>query len=334
MKLNYTSLQPYPSLIPGLASPAAQAAGARWPCRGRTKTGRRRAPASGGLERSLDRLDRVLERAVVELHHVLAALPPPSRPRVRLTWTTSKPPEPSPRSSAATLTTTSSPSRISPSSAGVGPGRPALAVDLDGQRVLVDDDAAAQLQAAAHAGPGRRGGLGEDPLADLEHRRRGGASATHSSGVCGPPRCRWRAGRSRRRSTQQRVDVAAAAGRGPHRLEAGPRIPASASAERARGARQLVAAEQLFDLDVDVAAVLARPPGAGLGHLARDLGGPPGVDAARLGEDPAVAGDDVARGPALDQRRRSPSSPRRAAPAPSARSPPRPRRSRCCRPRG
>ena len=78
----------------------------------------------GAFVRHLDRLDRVLERGVVELHHVAAVgRPGASRPRVRLTWTTSKPPEPSSRSSASTLTTTSSPSRHLADHAHVGPGR-------------------------------------------------------------------------------------------------------------------------------------------------------------------------------------------------------------------
>ena len=79
--------------------------------------------------------------------------------------------------------------------------------------------------------------------------------------------------------------------------------PGAAQARLGEGQRggvggQLVAAEELFDPDVDVAAVLAGAPGAGVGMLPGDLGGPLGVEAARLGEDPAVPGDDVARGAA------------------------------------
>ena len=144
-----------------------------------------------------------------------------SRPRVRLTWTTSKPPEPSPRSSAATLTTTSSPSRISPSSAVVGPGRAPLAVDLDRQRILADDDAAAQLQPAAHPGAAR---LGAAPRRRSPRRprasRRGRAAETHSFAV-------WTSfGAVGEQDAveaveAQRVGVAAAADRGADRLVAG-----------------------------------------------------------------------------------------------------------------
>src|SRR5271165_1983306 len=64
---------------------------------------------------------------------------PPSaaRPRVRLTWTMSKPPEPSPRSSACTFTMTSSPTSTGPRSATsaiAGPRRPSLG----GASALVD----------------------------------------------------------------------------------------------------------------------------------------------------------------------------------------------------
>ena len=70
-------------------------------------------------------------------------------------------------------------------------------------------------------------------------------------------------------SRRKSVGVAAAADRDPLRLEAGAAQARLGEAQRRRGRRQLVAAEELFDPHVDVAAVLARAPGAGVGDLPR-----------------------------------------------------------------
>ena len=178
----------------------------------------------------------------------------------------------------------------------VGPGRPALAVDLDRQRLRGDDDAAAQLQPAAHAAASaaRRG---DDPLADLEHRRRGLRPATCSSAVWTasvPLASRTQSKPSRRKALASLPPPIAVRSR----LEPGAAQARLGQRQRRRGRRHLVAAEELFDPHVDVAAVLAGAPGAGVGDLPGDLGRPLGVEAARLGVDPAVAGDDVARGAA------------------------------------
>ena len=182
----------------------------------------------------------------------------------------------------------------------VGPGRPPLAVDLDHQRVGGDDDAAAQLRA------GRSRPVAVAPASatipsqtsSILSRLRGRDASRRR---CGRRRCRWRAGRSRSRRggrrwrrCRRRSPPAAARARpraGPPRRAPAPRESTGSS----------VAAEQLFDPHVDVAAVLARAPGAGVGDLPGDLRRPLGVEAARLGVDAAVAGDDVARGAALDQ---------------------------------
>ena len=71
-------------------------------------------PAGGLLGQGLDGLDRMLKRAVVELHRSRLAGPGRSSPRLRLACTTSNPPDPSPRSRASTFTITSSPSCTSP----------------------------------------------------------------------------------------------------------------------------------------------------------------------------------------------------------------------------
>ncbi len=98
----------------------------------------------------------------------------------------------------------------------------------------------------------------------------------------------------------QRVGVAAAAGRGALGLEAGPAQARLGEGQGRRGGRDPVAAEELFDPHVGVAAVLAGAPGAGVAERTGDLGRPVRVEAARLGDDLAVAGDDVARGAAAD----------------------------------
>ena len=113
---------------------------------------------------------------------------------------------------------------------GVGPGRPQLSVDLDGERVLVDDDAPPQLEAAVHAGAAAASTRMPSQTSSISSRWR---VATHSSGVCGPtvPLA------SRTQSTpftKQRVDVAAAAGRRPDRLDPGPSHPRLGDGERAR----------------------------------------------------------------------------------------------------
>ena len=73
---------------PDLSCAAAHAAGARWPCRRQDgghcpapRLGVPFRPIGGIQQRKLDRRDRVLERAVVQLHHVLAlGAPRRSRP--------------------------------------------------------------------------------------------------------------------------------------------------------------------------------------------------------------------------------------------------------------
>ncbi len=185
----------------------------------------------------------------------------------------------------------------------VGPGRAALAVDLDGERRDGDEDAAAQLQAAAHASPVTASSPAATavtiPSQTSSIFSRLAAGTRSSGGV-------HRVGPVGEQDAVEAVEaenvgVAATADRRPHRLDPGAAQCRLRQPQRRRGRGNLVAAEQLFEADVDVAAVLAGAPGAGVRHLPRNLGGPSRVEAARLGLQPAVAGDDVARGAAFDQ---------------------------------
>ena len=63
-----------------------------------------------------------------------------------------------------------------------------------------------------------------------------------------------------------------------------------------RGRGDLVAAEELFDPDVGVTAVLAGAPRAGIAERPGNLGRAVRLKAAGLGDDLAVAGHDVAGG--------------------------------------
>src|SRR3954452_3505407 len=98
----------------------------------------------------LDRLDRVLERAVVELDHVLLpARGPGEAPRqVHVDHVEAA------RAQAELDRDDVDDDLVAlahlPEQHLVGPGGTALAADLDDQRLGRDDDAAAQVQAAAH----------------------------------------------------------------------------------------------------------------------------------------------------------------------------------------
>ena len=100
--------------------------------------------------------------------------------------------------------------------AGVGPGRAPLAVDLDRQRVLADDDAAAQLQPATHSA--RRSSLGRiaSQTSSIASRLRGadallrgvvglGAVGEQDAVEAGERSARWR--RCRRRSRSARLEA-------------------------------------------------------------------------------------------------------------------------------
>ena len=80
------------------ARASANAAHGSWPWSASTATGMPARPGGGSSRPSSTRLHRVLERRVVELHHVRPRRPSPSRPRVRLQCTMSNPPLPRPRS--------------------------------------------------------------------------------------------------------------------------------------------------------------------------------------------------------------------------------------------
>ena len=111
----------------------------------------------------------------------------------------SKPPEPRPRSSASVLTIDLVALSTSPDQRRVGPGRPALAADLHGQRVGLRRPRPRRSFSICRS-LGRQLG---DRLADREHlgdALRGDALRR----ACGWPRSRWRAARSRTRARRAR----------------------------------------------------------------------------------------------------------------------------------
>ena len=212
--------------------------------------------------------------------------PAPRRPRLRLTWTTSKPPEPSPRSRACG----------------------------------VDDDLVADLDRARPAScRPRPGGARRRPRPSAGRPRRpcrGAASArpAHSSASRRAPRSprRRRASRSSRGAATlscgvwlASVPLASSTQSKPRAISAFASLPppvatsrgsiprrssaARASRDRRRARPQAVAAEDLGHVDVDVAAVLARGPGAGVDHRRGRRGDPRLVERPRLRLDPAAA---------------------------------------------
>src|ERR1700746_1644956 len=102
------------------------------------------------FRRKLHRVDGVLERGVVELHHVLSAgwIPLETAGEVDVDDIEAA------RAEAQILCRHVDDHLVDPAhlaaQPSVRPGETTLAVHLDRQRVLVDDDAATQLQLAAH----------------------------------------------------------------------------------------------------------------------------------------------------------------------------------------
>ncbi len=179
-----------------------------------------------------------------------------------------------------------------------------LVPDLDQQRRDREDDAAAQVEAAAHAslapapaGPVAAAATIPSQTSSIVARLRGRDHLLVGVDLVGAVREEDAVVAV----AAEGVGVAATADRHPGRLQAGAAQPGLGAGQRRRVLRQLIAAEQLFEPHVDVAAVLAGTPGTGVRHLPGDLGGPLGVEAAGLGVDPAVARDDVAGGAAGDQ---------------------------------
>ena len=191
------------------------------------------------------------------------ARPPPSSPRVRLTWTMSNPPEPRPRSS------------------GLGVDDHLVADrHLADQRACRPRPGGARRPTRPSAGrssttmPRRRFSIGRPPPRSIASQTASiwtiRSAATLSSGV-------WFASVPLASSThlepgrRERVRVAAAARRDLAGLDATAleRGPRDDHRPRARG--QPVTAEHLGHLDVDVALVLAGRPGAGVHHRADRL---------------------------------------------------------------
>src|SRR5215213_7981141 len=111
----------------------------------------RKEPRLGGG--ALDRLDRVLERGIVELHHVLGAALGPDQTAGQVDVDDVE---------AARAETEVAGGDVDDhlvarvqlaEQDGVGPGGPVLVADLHQQRLDREDDAAAQVEAAAHASP-------------------------------------------------------------------------------------------------------------------------------------------------------------------------------------
>ena len=94
---------------------------------------RRRALGPRSLERSLDRLDRVLEGAVVELHHVLAALPPALEAAGQVDVDDVEAAGAEPEVERGDVDDHLVAGAHLAEQRRVGPGRPPLAVDLDGR---------------------------------------------------------------------------------------------------------------------------------------------------------------------------------------------------------
>ena len=133
--------------MPSAAWPAAHAAGASWPCRKQTSTGigspARRRPLLG-----LDRIDRVLERAVVELEDVQVAAALALEPAGQVHVDDVEPARP--EAEVERLDVDDDLVALG-ALARPGPGRPtraSLAGDLDLERIGGDDGPAPELQHA------------------------------------------------------------------------------------------------------------------------------------------------------------------------------------------
>ncbi len=173
------------------------------------------------------------------------------------------------------------------------------------------------------------GGELEDRFADGEHLGQSRSPATRSVAV-------WLSSVPLASSTASKPRAISALASLPPPVASSRRLdPAALAAPRGRAGRagalgaMPVAAEHLDHVDVDVAAVIARGPGAGSRPSPRVAAATLASSSERASPRSGSARRRRSRRSRRRSRRRSPSSPRRGDRAPSPRSPPPRRRSRC-----
>ena len=165
----------------------------------------------------------------------------------------------------------------------VGPRRATLAADLDVSGSIATTMPRRSFSISSLRPPRAR----RSPRRPRASRR--SAARRRSPPACGWPRSRWRAARTRTRGRRARSHRCRRrsrprAARCPQRSSAAAREP-----HGGRARRLAVAAKDLGHVDVDVAAVLARRPGAGVEHRRDRRRDPLLVERARLAPRPGSA---------------------------------------------